>query len=655
MTTWLFSRDVNVTLDNVLPFLQDPTIVAGARNPAARPSAFQDWGLWNMEINSPTEIGQALLEERINWQECLLIILSKRSSHTEMNNAVKPLVVICKAIKYMMLQNTRILSKSSCAQYLIPINDYNEIENAVNNLLANDNPTATNNYLDIWFNALVESRLFIYPYARNKDVIELAHTPYAEGICRFISLYGDRMAGTPSKDNNRIEYYRYLGSMQTGLVELLSPMQSVLEAFPHFIDIDGNRRMRVTTSNSTSDLLPYLTAIRTKPFLLLAGISGTGKSRMARLLAQATASNELANAQKPGNFELIPVKPNWHDSTELLGYVSRISGNPEYILTDFVRFLFKASVYPQTPFFLCLDEMNLAPVEQYFAEYLSVIETRSKNENGIITTDVLIKFDPDIYGASVVFQLENYYDDFISPEVSWENISNAIKNDGGLRIPSNLVVIGTVNMDETTFSFSRKVLDRAMSFELNDVNMDEGVMADNSALPSIDTAAVKASLLSANETYQACQPVAKIVLERLKRINGKLEGTPFKIAYRSRNEIMIYVYERMRDSIAMNYPDENAVRSSELFHQAMDEAVSMKILSRIEGDEQRIQDSFLDNLEMAITGDVTFEQPDPNDVANQGDKEADAAHRNNEPYPICRAKLKQMRTQLKHGYVSFWS
>ena len=653
MTTWLFSRDVNVTLDNVLPFLQDPTIVAGARNPAARPSAFQDWGLWNMETNSPTEIGQALLEERINWQECLLIILSKRSSHTEMNNAVKPLVVICKAIRYMMLQNTRRLSKSSCAQYLIPINNYNEIENAVNNLLTNDNPTATNNYLDIWFNALVESRLFIYPYPRNKDVIELAHTPYAEGICRFISLYGDRMAGTPSKDNNRIEYYRYLGSMQTGLVELLSPMQSILEAFPHFINVDGNRRMRVTTSNSTSDLLPYLTAIRTKPFLLLAGISGTGKSRLARQLAQATASNELANAQKPGNFELIPVKPNWHDSTELLGYVSRISGEPVYVMTDFVRFLFKAMLYPRTPFFLCLDEMNLAPVEQYFAEYLSVIETRSKMDDETIATDVLVKFDLFIYDSSVLEQLRACCSNPEAPEVL--AIFNKIRDDGGIRIPSNLVVIGTVNMDETTFSFSRKDLDRAMSFELNEVNMDEGVMADNSALPSIDAAAVKANLLTANEAYQACQPVSNIVLERLKRINGQLDGTPFKIAYRSRNEIMIYVYERMRDSIAMNYPDENSVRSSSLFHQAMDEAISMKILSRIEGDEQRIQDSFLVNLETAITGDVTLEQPDSDDVANQGDNEPDVTHRNNEPYPICRAKLKQMRAQLKHGYVSFWS
>ena len=194
-----------------------------------------------------------------------------------------------------------------------------------------------------------------------------------------------------------------------------------------------------------------------------------------------------------------------------------------------------------------------------------------------------------------------------------------------------------------------------MSFELNVVNMNEGVEADNAIFPKIPIEAVTPQLLSANDAYKACAPVARIVLERLERINAKLEGTPFKIAYRSRNEIMVYVYERMRDSVAVNYPDENAVRSSKLFHQAMDEAVSMKILSRIEGDEQRIQDIFLVNLETAITGDVTLEQPDSDGIANQGDNEADVAHRNNEPYPICRAKLKQMRAQLKHGYVSFWS
>ena len=421
-----------------------------------------------------------------------------------------------------------------------------------------------------------------------------------------------------------------------------------------------NRQLNNRIEN-LNHLLPYITAIRTKPFLLLAGISGTGKSRLARQLAQATATGNLVNEQKPGNYELIPVKPNWHDSTELLGYVSRISGKPEYVMTDFVRFLFKAMLYPKTPFFLCLDEMNLAPVEQYFAEYLSVIETRSKLPDGTIVTDVLIKFDNEI-SKSFTEQLELYYNQ-LNPNGAFTIIKDKITNDGGLRIPSNLVVIGTVNMDETTFSFSRKVLDRAMSFELNVVNMNDGVEQDNAILPPIPSEAVTPMLLTANDAYTACPPVANYVLERLTEINDKMEGKPFKIAYRSRNEIMIYVYERLRDKIKENFPDDNSIKTSSDFHQAMDEAVSMKILSRIEGDEQRISKSFLDDLEKAITGNVqiipstTDSDVPPEDGNTLEESQGDIEEKQNtfKLYPICTKKLNQMRNQLANGYVSFWS
>ena len=120
---------------------------------------------------------------------------------------------------------------------------------------------------------------------------------------------------------------------------------------------------------------PYITAIKSKPFLLLAGISGTGKSRIVRELARACwgDGSEEYDAQKPRNFEMVQVKPNWHDSSELIGYVSRVSEEPVYVAGDFLRFIARAWEEPDVPYFLCLDEMNLAPVEQYFAEYLSVM------------------------------------------------------------------------------------------------------------------------------------------------------------------------------------------------------------------------------------------------------------------------------------------
>ena len=84
-----------------------------------------------------------------------------------------------------------------------------------------------------------------------------------------------------------------------------------------------------------------LSAIRTKPFILLAGISGTGKSRIVRELAFKSCPKYLQDKDgtTPGNYCMIEVKPNWHDSTELLGYYSRLGSNPGYQFTKFVKFL----------------------------------------------------------------------------------------------------------------------------------------------------------------------------------------------------------------------------------------------------------------------------------------------------------------------------
>lgn len=158
------------------------------------------------------------------------------------------------------------------------------------------------------------------------------------------------------------------------------------------IPIIANNRpiVEINTIIMNDPNLTILTAIKTKPFILLAGISGTGKSRLARTLAFQTCSKEelRVDPRKPGNFELIPVRPNWLDSSELMGYVSRIH-EEKYIATAFLKFIAKAWKNLDTPFFLCLDEMNLAPVEQYFVEYLSIIETRQL-QGEVIETDSLI-------------------------------------------------------------------------------------------------------------------------------------------------------------------------------------------------------------------------------------------------------------------------
>ena len=419
---------------------------------------------------------------------------------------------------------------------------------------------------------------------------------------------------------------------------------------------------------------PHLAAIRTKPFILLAGISGTGKSRMVRQLARGccprynpgtTVDHPLYDEQKPGNFEMIQVRPNWHDSTELIGYISRITKKSEYQLTDFVRFLAKAWLFPEVPFFLCLDEMNLAPVEQYFAEYLSVIETRTRAKDDVlvtesggsttfvvqkkdeIRTDVLVKFGEADAGETVEKLLKEYWDVAWNGKVNPQRVSAVramFEADKGVRIPPNLVVMGTVNMDETTCTFSRKVLDRAMSFELNEVDMDEGLdKANETDFGSIAVEAATPRLLNGHDAWTEDQKLCEKVKDCLVAVNGKLDKTPFKIAYRSRDEIMVYCLERTKGR-------------EDMLAQALDEATSMKILSRIEGDENRFKSEFLENFQKTVAlGLLRVDNPAATEEDAKKKIQDDEAVAETAKRSPSLSKLGKMISDLYNiGAVSFW-
>ncbi|MBR3479131.1 MAG: hypothetical protein IKH32_00290 [Prevotella sp.] len=330
---------------------------------------------------------------------------------------------------------------------------------------------------------------------------------------------------------------------------------------------------------TTKQLCDYLSAIRTKPFLLLAGISGTGKSRIVRKLAQATDDIDVFakdedrwKMHKPANFELIQVKPNWHNSMDVVGFKSNI-GREHYEFTPFVDFVLKAWQHEKTPFFLCLDEMNLAPVEEYFAEFLSAIENRAVNDEGEYETDPIIKpfdsFGPNCCGEMMRHIREDLKIDL--PLV----FENKLRRNG-LTLPKNLIVMGTVNMDETTFSFSRKVLDRAMSIEMNKVNYTDFLAGkteeDINCLTTINGLLVDRPT-SAQQVKNDIDGEA--VISYLSKVNDLLDGTPFKLGYRAANEAMLYV-------AADKELGANDVKT------ALDDFTLMKILSRIEGDDEKL-------------------------------------------------------------------
>lgn len=393
--------------------------------------------------------------------------------------------------------------------------------------------------------------------------------------------------------------------------------------------IEGVDNMNAVRADSPRQLSftyrPYITAIKSKPFLLLAGISGTGKSRIVRELARACweEGSEEYMAQKPKNFQMVQVKPNWHDSSDLIGYVSRVSGKAEFVTGEFLKFIAKAWEDTETPYFLCLDEMNLAPVEQYFAEYLSVIESRKNHEDGTVTTDPIVeKAD------------EEWYFNLTASLTSDEDIRKQF-NEQGICIPQNLIVVGTVNMDETTFSFSRKVLDRAMTIEMNEVDLHGGLTERNERIGKLGKADLIGHAVEGVDVYSANREVSETVLTYLDAINTVLEGTPFKVAYRTRNEFLLYVVNNLpycKDEQGEELPREYVVA------RALDEITSMKVLSRIEGDDTKVSDNLLDALSTAIAQGLKTVTGEENTVKS-----------------ISLAKLKEMKAKLVSGYTSFWS
>lgn len=379
------------------------------------------------------------------------------------------------------------------------------------------------------------------------------------------------------------------------------------------------------TTKKASIFRPYITAIKSKPFLLLAGISGTGKSRIVRELARACweEGTDEYKAQKPKNFQMVQVKPNWHDSSDLIGYVSRVSGKAEFVAGEFLKFIAKAWEDTETPYFLCLDEMNLAPVEQYSAEYLSVIESRKSHEDDTVTTDPILEKSTDDWYRVLTSELTN--DDNVR--------SRFLKE--GICIPQNLIVVGTVNMDETTFSFSRKVLDRAMTIEMNEVDLHGGLTKRHESIGKLGNAELVGSAVEGVDVYNDYTNVCDIALGYLQKVNDVLEGTPFKVAYRTRNEFLLYVVNNLPYCKDENGND---LEQGYVIARALDEITSMKVLSRIEGDDTKVSDELLDNLSKAIEDGLKTVSGEENTVKS-----------------ISLAKLKEMKAKLVSGYTSFWS
>ena len=226
----------------------------------------------------------------------------------------------------------------------------------------------------------------------------------------------------------------------------------------------------------------FFALLNTHDLIVLAGDSGSGKTNIIKSFAKAISGKAI----------IIPVKPNWTSAEDLLGYYNPLE--KKYLSTPFLDALLEASYHPDTPYFICLDEMNLARIEYYFADFLSLMEERSSipeislysdNESAHLVSEVknfLALIDETklkLEKHNVVNFLDLLRDEDINRKLHElcgfkegdsllkyhahlrKILNSYLSTPSKLKIPSNVRIIGTINVDETTHYLSPKILDRA--------------------------------------------------------------------------------------------------------------------------------------------------------------------------------------------------
>lgn len=360
----------------------------------------------------------------------------------------------------------------------------------------------------------------------------------------------------------------------------------------------------------------FYLSLKTKPFVILAGISGTGKTKLVKLFAESVGATG-ENSQ----FTLIPVRPDWNDPSDLIGFQDLSGRFKPGRLTEV---LVTASL-PENrnkPYFICLDEMNLARVEHYFSDLLSLLETQRWMDGQIVT-------EPLIPNASL---------DRLEDQELY----------GDLGIPENVYLIGTVNMDETTYPFSKKVLDRANTLEFNHIDLMQLPWSEGDEEQEIVEIApvsqrfFRADYLNLVNVDAENKELVKRTSDKLVAINQILEEIHAQVGFRIRDTISFYrIYA---ERFVLLTEDE-----------AFDLQLLQKILPRIQGSHTSVKRVLLKLLKVCLEGESLKVNDLLDDASSlyfrwDAGKEAPAAK-----YPQSARKLAFMLRRLEEdGFTSFW-
>lgn len=301
----------------------------------------------------------------------------------------------------------------------------------------------------------------------------------------------------------------------------------------------------------------YITSLLAKPFVILTGNSGTGKTRISKQFAEYL---EWESDEGKKNWVIIPVGADWTDNTKILGYYNPLAedGNGKYEKTKIVELIEEANRHKEIPYFVILDEMNLSHVERYFSDFLSHMET------------------PD-----TPFELEGYT--------------------RRLDYPENMFVVGTVNIDETTYMFSPKVLDRANVIEFKpqkeDVFKVFSAAGTVGKMVPVNDGSAQAFLKLAKEIRTGKFAVDEDLTHYYTDVDGDFTGSNldyvegvfsdiYEIVQKYDFEFAFRTVKEIRNYIAAAY--ELLEKTEFNLNQIIDEQLLQKILPKIHGNKKEI-------------------------------------------------------------------
>lgn len=358
-----------------------------------------------------------------------------------------------------------------------------------------------------------------------------------------------------------------------------------------------------------------ITALRTKPFVILAGVSGTGKTKLPRLIASLTGA--------PEPFR-VAVRPDWTDSSNVLGYVDLQRRFRPGVVLQHLR---RASGDLLNYHVCIIDEMNLARVEHYLAEYLSAVEECVPSAGGGFRSTPLLAH---IQGED---------------DAEWSTQC----------LPPNFAIIGTVNMDETTQAFSRKVLDRAFTIELSDIDLRAtGQLAaassesQTSPWPASWWLARYRRISDVPEDCTLFDTILERVITILNLANTVLIQAQMQLGYRTRDEIALFVLNAVDVQQSFQTLSGEAV-------DPLDLALMMKVLPRLVGGSNLMRQILAGLIDLAQTGSSADIQSDPGPTVVQWESLGQLSAFRGAAFPFTLARLCLMYQRLEQeGYTSFW-